>query len=170
MWVSMCFSRALDSYFIVKMPPYSLPKIATRGVRPGYDRVSAGLHSSPTLSGSSSGTGPTMRPSPTTLITCVCRHEGVAHTCSSPYHAELLCLGADTLTTYLPTERQSSAPVCPSPGNGPSAEQVHSQVAVSHILTWRCSRCRADVMLDSAIQSRVVPPDSRLERPLSRCH
>ncbi len=37
MWVSMCFSRALDSYFIVKMPPYSLPKIATRGVRPGYE-------------------------------------------------------------------------------------------------------------------------------------
>ena len=38
MWVSMtmCFSRALDSYFIVKMPPYSLAKIATRGVRPGY--------------------------------------------------------------------------------------------------------------------------------------
>ena len=34
-WVSMCFSRALDSYFIVKKPPYSLPKIATRGVRPG---------------------------------------------------------------------------------------------------------------------------------------
>jgi len=36
MWVSMCFSRALDSYFIIKKPPYSLPKIATRGVRPGY--------------------------------------------------------------------------------------------------------------------------------------
>ena len=32
----MCFSRALYSYFIVKMPPYSLAKIATRGVRPGY--------------------------------------------------------------------------------------------------------------------------------------
>ena len=30
MWVSMCFSRALDSYFIVKKPPYSLAKIATR--------------------------------------------------------------------------------------------------------------------------------------------
>ena len=36
MWVSMCFPRAVDSYFIVKKRPYSLAKIATRGVRPGY--------------------------------------------------------------------------------------------------------------------------------------
>ena len=31
-WVSMCFSRALDSYFIVKKPPYPLAKIATRSL------------------------------------------------------------------------------------------------------------------------------------------
>ena len=37
MWVSMCFPRAVDSYFIVKKRPYSLAKIATRGVRPGYN-------------------------------------------------------------------------------------------------------------------------------------
>ena len=36
MWVSMCFPRAVDSYFIVKKRPYSLAKIATGGVRPGY--------------------------------------------------------------------------------------------------------------------------------------
>ena len=36
MWVSMCFSRALDSYFIVKKPPYPLAKIATRGL---FDRA-----------------------------------------------------------------------------------------------------------------------------------
>ena len=36
MWVSMCFPRAVDIYFIVKKRPYSLAKIATRGVRPGY--------------------------------------------------------------------------------------------------------------------------------------
>ena len=35
-WVSMCFSRALDSYFIVKKPPYPLAKIATRGL---FDRA-----------------------------------------------------------------------------------------------------------------------------------
>ena len=52
MWVSMCFPRAVDSYFIVKKRPYSLAKIATRGVRPGYkasaelpiDRVAPALN------------------------------------------------------------------------------------------------------------------------------
>jgi len=35
MWVSMCFSRALDSYFIVKKPRIHLPKL-----RPGvFDRA-----------------------------------------------------------------------------------------------------------------------------------
>ena len=35
MWVSMCFPRAVDSYFIVKKRPYSLAKIATRGCSTG---------------------------------------------------------------------------------------------------------------------------------------
>mmetsp|Transcript_39801 Transcript_39801/g.125754 ORF Transcript_39801/g.125754 Transcript_39801/m.125754 type:complete len:274 (-) Transcript_39801:177-998(-) len=44
MWVSMCFPRAVDSYFIVKKRPYSLAKIATRGVRPGYSFTHLASH------------------------------------------------------------------------------------------------------------------------------
>ena len=64
MWVSMCFPRAVDSYFIVKKRPYSLAKIATGGVRPGYLPATA----QPTRVDRATSTPPPLPPPPPPLL------------------------------------------------------------------------------------------------------